>query len=316
MTFESLKIASCLGHEVDIALLGTIMSDFGIDFSTEPISISLERMESRCYIVLADDCKVFQFAHDRILQAAYSLVPETVLQKIHLKIGRAVFKAYENSPDYKYKHILFLAIDQLNRGRDVLETDMEREELSQLNLLAAQEMIVFSAFNHAKSNLLIALDLLGEGCWEKYYSLTLSINNLLASVLSSNGSMQECLDLADSIMEKCVCPEDRYHSQIIRLESLTCFNRLEECINSSMRMLSELQLPRIPSNPGLTSILPAIMGVKKLLKPLSHEDILSLPLCKDGRIQHVMKICKQNVSELLLTVSMIPNFSQTCNATV
>jgi predicted ATPase len=153
-----------------------------------------------------------------------------------------------------------------------------------------------SAFNLAKAHLLTAVDLLGENCWENHYHLTLSIHNLLASVLSGNGSMLECLDLIETISKKCICSRDGYLTQVIRLEILACINRLEECLNASMTMLTELQFPKIPTNPGLTSILPAILGVKKLLKPFSSEDILSLPLCTDCRIQHAMRICKKSSS--------------------
>jgi hypothetical protein len=62
-----------------------------------------------------------------------------------------------------------------------------------------------------------------------------------------------------------------------------------------MTMLAELEHPKIPTNPGFTSILPAILGVKKLLKPLSGDVILNLPLCSDCRIQHAMRICKKCV---------------------
>jgi predicted ATPase len=224
-SLEAIKLASLLGPEVEISLLESILQDLEVDLSKDTIHDILECLESRCYIDMEDDhYKVFHFVHDRILRAAHCLVTEELRQVLHLRMGRTILKQYEESQESKPSHLL-LAIDQLNRGKDLIDSMTDKEELATLNLHAAHEMIALSAFNLAKSHLLIALDLLGKDCWETHYNLTLSINNLLTSVLSGNVSMLECLDLIDTISVKCMHPRDGYLTQAIRLELLACINR-------------------------------------------------------------------------------------------
>jgi predicted ATPase len=302
-TIEVLKIASFMGPEVDIILLETIVHTWEdtILLSNQTFYEILEQMESRGYIIIDDnddnDSKgVLHFPHDRILRAAYCLVSEEHVQQFHLRIGRLILQIhYDEYQESKSKNMLLLAIDQLNRGRTWIETIKETNDLAMLNLQAAQEMIAWSAFNLAKSHLMISLELLGEHCWRDHYEMTLKVSNLLASVLSGNGSMLECLDLIEKISQHCTSPEDRYFTQVIRLEILTCIHRLEDCIQASMTMLSELRFPKIPSHPGYSMIVSSVMEVKRILKTLSSEEILSLPLCNDKRIQHAVKIRKEKL---------------------
>ena len=106
----------------------------------------------------------------------------------------------------------------------------------------------------------------------------------LASVLLSNGSMDECLCLIDQIYRRSRCEEDRYEAQFLHVEVLASLNRLTECIQVSMSILSQLGHRKLPKNPSLVHIIPGIMGVKKLLRNKSDADLLSLPDCEDKRL--------------------------------
>ena len=62
-----------------------------------------------------------------------------------------------------------MAVDQLNRGSDLLEEVAEKVELARLNLVAAEEVIAASAFNMAQDFLETGIDLLGMRRWTKHY---------------------------------------------------------------------------------------------------------------------------------------------------
>ena len=99
-TTEALKIAACLGSRVDIAVLEYIVQCFDYDLSKRSLKEVLDVAVSAHLIVMDSEATSFQFAHDRIEDAAYSLAtPGKVRDSIHLRIGRQLQNMQvENQP--------------------------------------------------------------------------------------------------------------------------------------------------------------------------------------------------------------------------
>jgi predicted ATPase len=297
---ELLKVSSLLGQEVEIALLKSVL--LGLDFDLSKFSFSdiLECLESKCLITIKTDKKTFHFVHDRIYQAAYNLsIQGNDLEKLSLRIGRILLNIEDEFQSQSSLFQLLLAVDQMNRGSSLVHTIDGKEELAELNLKAAKEVLKVNAFKLAQSYLEKSLEILGEKCWEIHYHLTLRISNLMASVLLGNGLMDQSMHLIDHICMNCTNSDDSREAQIVKLEILACTNQLDRCLEMSQGMLSELRICAIPSNPGLRDIIIAMAKVQRLLRPLSSENILDLPICKDCKIQHAMKICKETCATLI-----------------
>src|SRR5690606_22754136 len=45
---------------------------------------------------------LFSFAHDRIQQASYQLIPEAERQRLHLDIGRMLYSRYADQDEYLF----------------------------------------------------------------------------------------------------------------------------------------------------------------------------------------------------------------------
>jgi predicted ATPase len=275
-----------------VAFLESILENIELDFQGYSFTAALECLESKRFIEIQSDKKTFIFLHDRIQQAAYNLLIEQYdVQLLSFRIGRLILEEEDCTQDCKSNFKFLMAVNQVNRGRALLDSTECRVELVNHNFQAAKEVIRLSAFNLAR-NFEISLEILGENCWENHYSLTLTINSLLASVLSASGLMNESLHLIANISENCKRVEDRYDTQILRLEILACINDLDECFAVSKVLLSDLRIPSVSLNPSTTSIFAAIFKLKRSFSALSHEDVLALPRCEDKRIQHAMKICR------------------------
>jgi predicted ATPase len=310
-TAEVLKIASFLGSKVDMLVLEHVRTCFDSDLGTQSLTESLEAAVSANLIVMDSRKSWFKFAHDRIQDAAYGLVSTgTQRQTMHLRIGQQLQSMKEDEDAASRHWTVVLAVDQLNRGSDLLEEIAEKVELARLNLLAAEEVIATSAFKMAQDFLATGIDLLGMRRWSQQYELTLEISNKLAFVLFSNGSMDECLGMIDQIYRRSRCDEDRYEAQFLHVEVLASLNRLTECIDVSLSIVSQLGHRKLPKNPSLLQILPGIVGVKKLLRNKSDADLLSLPLCDDKRL---LAILRHRKCEKPFEVSnRLQSFSNSC----
>ena len=77
----------------------------------------------------------YKFVHDRVQEAAYSLIPEELRDEAHLRIGRQLA---EHIPPEKREEAIFDIVNQLNRGAALITSRDEREQLAELNLTCGQ----------------------------------------------------------------------------------------------------------------------------------------------------------------------------------
>ena len=110
-----------------------------------------------------DSLIAYRFLHDRVQQAAYTLIDKNELQAIHLKIGRLL---WVNTSDEDLDEHLFDIIGQLNLGQDLIKSADEKIKLAQLNLNAGQKAKNATAYQVAFDYFQIGITLLPEQVWQ------------------------------------------------------------------------------------------------------------------------------------------------------
>src|SRR5258708_17039447 len=105
-TQEALKQLACLGNVTEIATLALVHG------TTEEVMHAALWEAVRAGLVFHQD-SAYKFLHDRIQQAAYSLIPEQQRAEVHLRIGRLLLASM--TADDLAEH-LFDVANQLNRG--------------------------------------------------------------------------------------------------------------------------------------------------------------------------------------------------------
>ena len=83
------------------------------------------------------------FVHDRVQEAAYSLIPEELRAEAHLRIGRLLAA---HTPPEKREEAIFDIVNQLNRGAALIASADEREQLAELNLIAGKRAKASTAY--------------------------------------------------------------------------------------------------------------------------------------------------------------------------
>eukprot|EP00957_Ditylum_brightwellii_P182082 13872615-Ditylum_brightwellii.AAC.1 len=86
----------------------------------------------------------YRFSHDQLQLAAYSLVPEDETCLWHLQIGQHI---WENASEKDKDKVIFIAVDQMNRGLALLESDDQKEHIAKLNLRAGEKAMSLSTFS-------------------------------------------------------------------------------------------------------------------------------------------------------------------------
>ena len=100
----------------------------------------------------------YKFVHDRVQEAAYSLIPEELRAEAHLRIGRLLVA---HTPPEKREEAIFEIVNQLNRGAALITSRDEREQLAELNLIAGKRAKASTAYASALKYLIAGASTVG-----------------------------------------------------------------------------------------------------------------------------------------------------------
>jgi PAS domain S-box-containing protein len=160
-TQKALQLLACLGNVADIAMLSIVLGTPEQQVQTALWPAVRQELIERV-------AGVYRFGHDRIQEAAYSLVLEALQAEVHLRIGRLLAA---HVPVDKREEAIFDIVNQFNRGTALITSRDEREQLSELNLLAGKRARASAAYASALRYLTTGAALLSEGAWEHRHEL-------------------------------------------------------------------------------------------------------------------------------------------------
>jgi predicted ATPase len=121
-------------------------------------------------LVFRED-STYRFLHDRIQQAAYSLIPDEQRADLHLGIGRALLASM--TADELTEH-LFDVANQFNRGATRLIHRDEKMQVATIDLRAGLKAKASAAYASARAYFSAGTALLDERNWGSQYELTFS----------------------------------------------------------------------------------------------------------------------------------------------
>jgi predicted ATPase len=160
-TQNALQQLACLGNSAEFATLRIVYQD-----SNEEMHGQLWEA-ARVGLIFRSEHS-YSFLHDRVQEAAYSLIPQELRAEAHLRIGRLL--AAEVPPDKRQERI-FEIVNQLNRGAALITSREERERVAELNLIAGERAKVSTAYASALKYFVTGAGLLGEDCWERRHEI-------------------------------------------------------------------------------------------------------------------------------------------------
>lgn len=162
---DTLALAACVGNVFSRATLIMISNS-----SEEQIRENLWVGVNEGLILQTQSD--YKFLHDRVQQAAISLLSEDQRQQTHLRIGQQLLN---HTAKDKLADFIFDITNQLNQGMGLIHDRNEREQLAELNLKAAQKARQAAAYDPAVTYLVAGMSLLDEDCWENNYNLSFSL---------------------------------------------------------------------------------------------------------------------------------------------
>lgn len=255
-----LRLAACIGNRFDLEILATIA-----DQSAKQTADDLwDALTGGLVVPVGDGYKLvgevrparlatlratYRFAHDRVQEAAYSLIPPTERPGVHARIGRLW---RDRIPPAQRGEYLFDIVNQLNLGRvpggDGSGNPAEqpgREErlgLAELNVEAGRRARASAAYGAAWRYLEAGVAWAPDDVWERAYELALSLYIEAAEAAYLCGEFDRARHHIDWVLSRATSLLDKVKSYEVLIQLLIADNQPSSACDVAFSVLEMLDI--------------------------------------------------------------------------
>lgn len=246
---QVLQLAACVGNQFDLELLAIVNEN-----SASVTSTNLwNALQAGLIVPLNADYKIpqvieagetikiaYKFLHDRVQQAAYSLIPDHDKQQIHLRVGRLLLNSA--TPE-RLDDRLFDVVNAMNIGSALMTDRIERLLLAQLNARAGSKAKAAAAYSSAREYFAMGRQLLPEDAWQTDYELTLKLYTEGVEVEYLLAQFEEAQALSAIVIEQAQTLIDRVKIDELNIQFLIAENQMHAAIETALPVLELLGHP-------------------------------------------------------------------------
>ena len=227
----------------------------------------------------------FRFVHDRIQQAAYSLITETEKEKLHYKIGKLMlYEIPENEVDER----IFKILSHFNLALSQFTTEEERQNLAQMNLRACRLAKKAAAYPTAFECISISQQLLVPNSWEENYEFTYDVYLELAECSYLLKRFEHIDELTNMILSHAKTRIDKGRLYILKMNYFTNISSTERAIQEGLECLQLFGIV-VQEHPSKLKVLWELGKLKLKFRRHSITSILNLPPIQDEDRHFIMR---------------------------
>ncbi|HEY9613080.1 trifunctional serine/threonine-protein kinase/ATP-binding protein/sensor histidine kinase [Allocoleopsis sp.] len=229
----------------------------------------------------------YKFLHDRVQQAAYSLIPSDRKKATHWKIGQLLL---EKTAKFSLEDNIFDIVNQLNIGLEFITSESEKEELANLNLIAGRKAKAAMAYEPAARYFNVGLELLAETGWENHYDLAIALHIEAVESEYLRINFERAAWLAEIVLERANTLLEKVRIYELQIQFYNAQNQMLKALDIGLQVLTLLgvSLSSIPSDSHLRVELPELTNLE------------NLPVMKDPYKLAAMRILKAISSSVFI----------------
>ena len=254
-TQKILKLASCIGNQFELNTLVIIAELSPQEVALilhDTISVGLilplsEQYKAIEFNIIEDNLTrvtkqiTYKFVHDRIQQAAYSLIEKIDKAATHLQIGRLLL---DNIPSVEREERIFDLVNQFNKAKELITNQKERDELAKLNLIACRQARNSAAYSSGLEYVKTGLFWLGEDVWARQYEIALAFHDLGAELASLCGNLESMEYFIEKVTQNARSFTEKIHVFRISILSKVSQKQLAEAITLAQEILQKFGVIR------------------------------------------------------------------------
>jgi len=269
-TQQALELLACMGSSVEFHLLEMVSQQ-----SNEEMHGQLW-IATRAGLIFRTE-QSYRFLHDRIQEAAYSLIPPEQRALAHLRIGRLLSRGLPRAE--LEKHIFEIA-NQMNHASALITSPDERRGVAELNLLAGKRAKTSNAYAAALKYLTAGRALLTDDCWESNPDLTFEVELYRAECEFLTGDLVAADETLTILSERAANAIDRATVAWLRITLYTTLDRSDRAVEVCLAYLATIGI-HWSAHPTDEQVKEEYDRLWLLLGNRSIEELVDLPLMTD-----------------------------------
>ncbi|WP_323047340.1 AAA family ATPase [Paraburkholderia sp.] len=276
---EALQLAACLGNMFELRHLALVSRKSATETEQCLATAVRERLLLRTH-------GSGKFLHDRIQQAAYSLIPATRHAAVHLRIGRVLLA---NLTGDELSEHLFDVANQFNRGAALLDDRDEKAQVATLDLRAGRKAQASAAYASARVYLAAGIALLDEKDWDNRHELMFGLQLASAECEFLTGDFDHAERLIAELLRHTASTFDRaavYHLKVL-LHVMKSENSQAVASARACAMLFGID---IPAHPSWEQAQAEYETLRRNLEGRTIEALIDLPLMTDPELRTAMEV--------------------------
>ncbi|AFY43174.1 AAA family ATPase [Nostoc sp. PCC 7107] len=323
-TQNILQLAACIGNEFDLKTLAIVFEKSVMDTASDLWPSLIDGLiipQNDGYIFLSNDdyskldqinnltinkqtindyqLPKYKFVHDRVQQAAYSLIAKEKKQLTHLKIGLLLLN---NIPIEEREEKIFELVNQFNIAVEFITNQTQRDELAIMNLTAGRKALASTAYSAAFKYLHTGIKLLIENSWANQYELTLALWETAAEAAYLNGDFEQTEKLIQIVLSNAKTILDKVKVIDITIQAYGAQNKAWEAVKAGLDFL-KLYGVEFPEYPSPSDIEQAINETATYFINRNIDSLIDLPNMEDAEALSIMRILS---SIIALAYTVIP----------
>ncbi len=235
-TRNALQKLACLGNDAGFTMLGIVYQD-----SEEGMHGQLWEAVRAGLIFRSEDS--YKFLHDRVQEAAYSLIPEESRAEVHLRIGMLLAA---QAPPEKLEEMIFEIVNQLNRGSHLITSIEELDRVAELNFIAGRRAKTSTAYASALSYLVSGVALLSADSWERQHDLIFELELHRAECEFLTGTLADAEQRLAVLSARAATTIERARVTCLQVDLYTTLDRAGRAIAVGLDYLRHLGIDWSP----------------------------------------------------------------------
>ena len=239
-----------------------------------------------------NDSPTYRFLHDRVQQAAYSLLPDEDKQRIHLSVGQALLDRYG---DENVDEVVFDIANHLNLAASFSSAGGNLAQLAEINLRAGKKAKASAAFESAFQYLNQGIEYTERTDWLSDYDLMLALYTETTELACINADFDRMEVLADIIESHAKALIDRVPVYETRIRAYISKNDSSGAVREAYGVLKLLGV-EITLDPQMGDVERALIAVGECLASRKPMSLMDLPEMTDLHLLAAMRILNQILS--------------------
>ena len=227
----------------------------------------------------------YRFLHDRVQQAAYSLIPDSQKKQTHLKIGYLLLhKGGHGGTAPTASEIaenIFDIVNQLNIGVEFITNQEKRDQLANFNLIAGKKAKSSAAYEAAFKYFNAGLELLPEESWHHDYDLIMELHAEALELSYINTEFERAFQLSEVIISRAKTLLEKIKVYELKVVFYFNQNQSQASIDTAREALKLLGV-YLPQKPNKFNILMELIRTKLAVGNKRIEDLVELPPMTDA----------------------------------